>query len=423
MVSGVRILHTSDWHLGRLFHRSSLLDVQAAALDRIVGIVVEESVDLVVIAGDLYDRSVPPADAVELFSSTLVRLRRAGATVVAISGNHDSSVRVGYADPLLAQVGVTVRGDVERTAHPVEVPVSDGGPPVVVYPIPYLDPLTTAHVARRDRADAAEVAATPPAGPSPASGADGGRFTHHDAMVWATDRVRADLAERTAAGAPVRSVVVAHTFITGGNPSASERELTVGQVDQVRMDAFDGFDYVALGHLHQGQAFDGGRVAYAGTPLPYSFSEQHHTKAVRLVDLSPDGSLSVRVVPLGVGRALRTIAGELEQLLHDPSLADAEGAWVSATLTDRQLPLQAMARLQQRFPHAVELRHEPATPAEPAAAARRSSAQVRAAEPIDLTLAFLEEQRGIHTDDAERQLVVDAIAAARRRLETAAVDR
>ena len=151
MVSGVRILHTSDWHLGRLFHRSSLLDVQAEALDRIVQIVVEESVDLVVIAGDLYDRSVPPADAVELFGTTLVRLREAGATVVAISGNHDSSVRVGYADPLLARVGVTVRGDIARTAHPVEVPSTDGGPPVVVYPIPYLDPLTTAHVARRDR--------------------------------------------------------------------------------------------------------------------------------------------------------------------------------------------------------------------------------------------------------------------------------
>ncbi len=411
MVGGVRILHTSDWHLGRLFHRSSLLDVQAEALDRIVQIVVEESVDLVVVAGDLYDRSVPPADAVELFGATLVRLREAGATVVAISGNHDSSVRVGYADPLLARVGVTVRGDIARTAHPVEVPSADGGPPVVVYPIPYLDPLTTAHVARNDRADVLDAPVD-----------DGRRFTHHDAMVWATDRVRADLAERAARGAPARSVLVAHTFITGGNPSASERELTVGQIDQVRMDAFDDFDYVALGHLHQGQAFDGGRVAYSGTPLPYSFSEQHHTKAVRLVDLAPDGSLSVRVVPLGVGRALRTIAGELEHLLTDPSLADAEDAWVSATLTDRQLPLQAMGRLQQRFPHAVELRHEPAV-LHDVSSPRRSSSDVRATEPLDLALSFLEEQRGLPADQAERQLIVDAIGAARRQLETAAVDR
>ena len=417
MVSGVRILHTSDWHLGRLFHRSSLLDVQAAALDRIVQIVVEESVDLVVIAGDLYDRSVPPADAVELFGATLVRLREAGATVVAISGNHDSSVRVGYADPLLARVGVTVRGDIARTARPVEVPSTDGGPPVVVYPIPYLDPLTTAHVARSDRAR--DALPTPAAD---GSDAGRGRFTHHDAMVWATDRVRSDLAARAERGAPARSVVVAHTFITGGNPSESERELTVGQVDQVRMDAFDGFDYVALGHLHQGQAFDGGRVAYSGTPLPYSFSEQHHTKAVRLVDLAPDGSLSVRVVPLGVGRALRTISGELDHLLTDASLTDAEDAWVSATLTDRQLPLQAMARLQQRFPYAVELRHEPATPVD-ASTVRRTSSQVRSAQPLDLTLAFLEEQRGLPADDAERQLVADAIGAARRQLQTARVDR
>ena len=400
MVSDVRILHTSDWHLGRLFHRSSLLDVQAAALDRIVELVAEHSVELVVVAGDLYDRSVPPADAVELFGSTLVRLHEAGASVVAISGNHDSAVRVGYADPLLARVGVTVRGDLARTAHPVELPAADGGPPVVVYPIPYLDPLTTAHVAR---ADLAEGDATPGTG----------RFTHHDAMVWATDRVRADLAARAAQGAPVRSVLVAHTFITGGNPSESERELTVGQVDQVRMDAFDGFDYVALGHLHQGQAFDGGRVAYSGTPLPYSFSEQHHTKAVRIVDLAADGSITTQVVPLGVGRALRTISGQLEQLLADPSLSDAEDAWVSATLTDRQLPLQAMARLQQRFPHAVELRHVPVTLADADGATRRSSAEVRSSDPLDLALSFLEERRGLPADDAERSLVAAAIGAAR----------
>ena len=403
MVGGVRILHTSDWHLGRLFHRSSLLDVQAQVIDRIVELVAEHSVELVVVAGDIYDRSVPPADAVDLFDAALVSLRGAGASVVAISGNHDSSVRVGYADRLLSSVGVTVRGDVTRTAHPVEFDSTDGGPSVVVYPIPYLDPLTTAHVAR------AEL-------PVPDDDTAPGRFTHHDAMAWATGRVRLDLAARADRGAPVRSVVVAHTFITGGNPSASERELTVGQVDQVRMDAFDGFDYVALGHLHQGQAFDGGRVAYSGTPLPYSFSERHHRKAVRIIDLAPDGSIETQVVPLGVGRPLQVITGELDTLLTDPSLTQAEGAWVSATLTDRQLPLQAMGRLQRRFPHAVELRHEPALLHEVDATTHRTSSQVRSSDPLELAVAFLDEQRGIAIDPAERALVAAAIDDARRDL-------
>jgi len=404
----VRILHTSDWHLGRLFHRASLLDEQAAALARIVEVVREERVDVVVIAGDLYDRAIPPAEAVELFDTTLLELRRAGAAIVAISGNHDSAVRVGYGDRLLAEVGVTVRGDLSRAADPVELPARDGGASVVVYPIPYLDPLAAAHVSGVTDAVAVDV---------PADGADHTgearrRVSHHDAMTWATARARADLAQRRSDGARVRSVVVAHTFLTGGNPSESERELTQGNVDQVRLDAFDGFDYVALGHLHQGQAFDGGRVAYSGTPLPYSFSEQHHTKAVRLVDLAPDGTVDVRVVPLGVGRGVHTLTGTLDQLLTDPALHAAERAWVQAVLTDPVLPLQAMSRLQRRFPHTVELRHEPPTDRS-APAARRSGAQLRQADPLELAVEFLQEQRGLAAAEEEQRLLAEALRRVR----------
>ena len=301
----VRADPPSDWHLGRLFHGASLLDEQARAVARIAELAADAEVDVVVVAGDLYDRAIPPSDAVELFDDALLQLRRAGASVVAIAGNHDSAVRVGYGDRLLSEAGVSV-----RTARPhqraVEIPATDGGPPLVVYPVPYLDPLRTAHLAEGDpvledatRGDAADGGA--------AVEGERRRFTHHDAMAWAMARVRAGLARR----GPARSVVVAHTFLTGGNPSESERELTMGHVEQVRLDVFDGIDYVALGHLHQGQAFDGGRVAYSGSPLPYSFSEQHHTKAVRIVDFGPDGSVEVEVVPLGVGRPLRTLTGEL----------------------------------------------------------------------------------------------------------------
>ena len=394
----MRILHTSDWHLGRLFHRASLLDEQAAALARIVEVVQDAAVDVVVIAGDLYDRAIPPSDAVELFDTTLLQLRRAGASVVAISGNHDSAVRVGYGDRLLAEVGVTVRGSLARAAEPVEIPGTDGGAPLVVYPIPYLDPLAAAHVA--------DLPA--PTLPEDDPAASRQRLSHHDAMVWATARARADLERRRSGGGAVRSVVVAHTFLTGGNPSESERELTQGNVDQVRLDAFDGFDYVALGHLHQGQAFDGGRVAYSGTPLPYSFSEQRHTKAVRLVELAQDGSLQVEVVPLGVGRGVRTLTGTLDDLLADPGLHDAEQSWVQVVLTDPLLPLQAMSRLQQRFPHTVELRHEPPTDRS-TPAARRSGAQLRRADPLQLAVEFLHEQRGLAAEPDEQRLLADAL--------------
>jgi exonuclease SbcD len=393
-VWGVRILHTSDWHLGRLFHGASLLDEQAAALSRLVELVREHHVQVVVVAGDLYDRSVPPSDAVALFSDTLQQLHLTGATVVAISGNHDSSVRVGFAESLLGQVGVTLRGEAARSGSAVVVPADDGGPPLRLYPVPFLDPLAVAHLARNESTDGAGAAGR-------------ARFTHHDAMAWAMDRVRADLAS----AGPARSVVVAHTFITGGDPSASERELTLGHVEQVGLSVFDGVDYVALGHLHRRQAFDGGRVVYSGSPLRYSFSEQANRPSVELVELSADGTRRSQRLELDVGRGMCTLTGELEELLADPALAHAEASWVRVVLTDRQLPLQAMGRLQRRFPHAVELSHEPdGAVAAPDGAG--STARVRRADPLELSGAFLAEHRGIALDDTEQQLLADAVAAA-----------
>lgn len=388
----MRLLHTSDWHLGRLFHGTSLLDEQESALSRIVELVGDHGVELVVISGDLYDRSVPPADAVELFDRTLLQLHRAGAAVVAISGNHDSAIRVGFGDRLLERLSVSVRGDVRRTGEPIVLDPPDGGPPVRVHPIPYLDPMVVSQLRTDDETGCSE---------DPEGTGLGRRATHHDAMAWAMGRVRSDL-ERAG---ECRSVVVAHTFLTGGNPSASERELSVGHVEQVRLDLFDGIDYVALGHLHQGQAFDGGRVAYAGTPLAYSFSEQHHRKSVRIVDLDARGDVSTQVIGLGVGRELRSLRGTLDDLLVDPELAPAEHAWVRVVLTDRVLPLQAMTRLRARFPHAVELVHEPDGPRP---AERQRGGHVRAADPLELAVEFLEDRRGVSVDTHERQLLVDA---------------
>lgn len=399
----MRILHTSDWHLGRLFHGASLHDDQVAALDRIVDIVRAEQVELVVVAGDLYDRAIPAAPAVELFDDTLARLRDTGASVVAISGNHDSGVRVGYGDRLLTRAGVTVRGSVARAAEPVLVPSTDGGEPVVVYPVPYLDPVVVAHLELDDEPDAGDAPASTSDHDADPAGPRRRRLSHHEVMAWATARARADLQARSC-----RSVLVAHTFVTQATPTESERAISQGAVDQVGLEVFDDFDYVALGHLHRPQSWHDGRVAYSGTPLPYSFSEEGHTKSVRLIDLAPDGTRRVQVVPLGAGRALRSITGPLDSLLTDPALADAEGAWVRATLTDRHLPMQAMPRLRTRFPHAVELRHTPPQAATDLAAHADARTEVREARPLDLAVRFLGEQRGIVADPDEQALLATA---------------
>lgn len=378
----MRLLHTSDWHLGRSFHGASLHREQAAFIDAIVDLTVASQVDAVIIAGDLFDRAVPPLDAVGLFDDAIARLRSTGATIVAISGNHDSAPRVSVHDRLLSAGGVTIRGDLRRAHEPVLVEPARGGEAVAIYPIPYLDPAAAAAVLY----DADDRPARRPG--------------HDDVTRAATARIRTDLSRRPG----VRSIVVAHTFVVGGAPSDSERDLSMGNVEHVVLDAFDGFDYVALGHLHGPQAFADGRVAYSGSPLPYSFSEERHNKSVRLVELAADGTATTDRVRLDVGMTVRSITGPLDELVSDRSLTDAETSWVRATLTDTELPHQAMARLKRRFPRVVELRHRPDGRLLDVATAgpRRDR---RDTSPLELTQRFWTDQHGAAPTDAERELL------------------
>ncbi|MGA1303197.1 MAG: exonuclease SbcCD subunit D [Cyanobium sp.] len=388
----MRLLHTSDWHLGRSFHGESLLAEQSAVLGRIVDLARDGEVDAVLIAGDLYDRAIPPAEAVELFNDTLAQLRGVGAAVVAIAGNHDSHVRVSVYDGLLASLGVSIRGDVRRAQEPVVVCPRRGGDPVAIYPLPYLDPMV-------DGPSLAEA-------PSENSGC---RLRHEEVTRLALARLRQDLARRPSH----RSVVLAHTFVAGGTPCESERELTVGNVEHVSVEAFAGFDLVALGHLHRAQELDGPRLAYCGSPLPYSFSEEGQRKSVRLIELDAAGVARVETIPLNVGRPLATIEGPIEELLRDPALEAARGARVRAILTDEGLPLQARARLQRRFPHVAELRHRPPEVTRGAFSTRQT--QVRQARsPLGLTTAFYTDQQGRPAKQAEAALLKEALEAASR---------
>jgi DNA repair protein SbcD/Mre11 len=382
----MRVLHTSDWHLGRSFHGASLIADQERALAAIVELVRAEGVDVVIVAGDLYDRQLPPIDAVNLLSGALQELRGAGAAVVAIAGNHDSGRRLGFAQGLLDRTGVHLRGDVAAAGTPVVIPDPEGGPDLVVYPIPYLEP---------------EVARHQLGAPALRS--------HDRLLTHALDRARADLAGRGA----VRSIAVAHAFVSGGTPSDSERVLGVGGLDRVGLPALAGFSYVALGHLHGRQSLDGGRVRYAGSPLAYSFSERAQVKGVWLLDLPADGSAPrVEAADLGVGRPLAVLRGPLEDLLVRPEHAGDEGSWVAATLTDQELPRDAMARLRRRFPHAVTLVHEP--PVAPGAPGATYAERVRVPGDLELVERFVEHVTGARLDDAARdtcQAVLAEVAA------------
>nr|WSZ94868.1 exonuclease SbcCD subunit D [Streptomyces sp. NBC_00857] len=325
----MRILHTSDWHLGRSFHRVSLLDAQAAFLDHLVGTVRAREVDAVVVAGDVYDRAVPPLAAVELFDQALHRLAEAGVPTVMISGNHDSARRLGVGAGLIGRAGIHLRTDPAHCDTPVLL--SDAHGEVAFYGLPYLEPALV-----RDEFKASKAG--------------------HEAVLGAAmERVRADLAGRDEG---TRSVVLAHAFVAGGAPSESERDITVGGVASVPAGVFDGVDYVALGHLHGSQALTE-RVRYAGSPLAYSFSETTHRKTMWLVDLGPRGEIGAERIDCPVPRALARIRGPLDGLLDDPELARHEESWVEATLTDAVRPADPMARLAERFPHTLNLLFDP----------------------------------------------------------------
>jgi exonuclease SbcD len=380
----VRLIHTSDWHLGRTFHRVGLHDAQARFLDHLVEVVRSEQVDLVLVAGDVYDRALPAVDTVALLDDALVRLRAAGAQVVLSSGNHDSAARLGFGSRVMAFGGVHLRTDPQRVADPVLLEDAHG--PVAIYPVPYLEPTLVG----------AAVGLEPGRPP-----------THQSVLTAAMGAIRTDLAGRPPG---TRSVVAAHAFVVGGEPSDSERDISVGGVAAVPTAVFDGVDYVALGHLH-GRTTLTDTLRYSGSPIAYSFSEVNQLKGSWLVELEQSGVRRVDVVPAPVTRPLAVLRGRLEDLLGDPQHAAAEAAYCQVTLTDPDRPRAAMDRLRGRFPHTLVLAFEPEGVA---TSLRDYAARVRGRGDLDVCCDFLEHVRGGSPATAgERELLQAAVEAVR----------
>ncbi len=374
----MRILHTSDWHLGRSFHREGMLTHQATYLDHLLEVVETERVDLVVVAGDVYDRALPQVDAVRLADDALARLAASRARVVISSGNHDSARRLGFSARLIDSAGVHLRTDPSGVGTPVVLGDEHGE--VVVHALPYLDP----------------DAVREPWGL--------GVRSHEAALGEAMRRVRADLATRPGA----RSVVLAHAFVGGSadavQASDSERDISVGGVSLVPTSLFEGVDYTALGHLH-GRHVLTDTVRYSGSPLAYSFSEATHLKGSWLVDLGPGGVCSTEFVEAPVPRPLARLRGTIEELLADPALERHERSWVQVTLTDDERPTQAMERLRRRFPHTMVLAFEGRVPGLGALPARPSAGR----SDHDVVADFVRTVRGSDATDDEAALLREAV--------------
>ncbi|MDV6276204.1 exonuclease SbcCD subunit D [Rhodococcus erythropolis] len=379
----MKILHTSDWHIGRTFHGVDLLADQASVLGSIADSVREHGVDVVVVPGDIYDRSIPSSDAVTVCNRGFEAIRAAGAVIVATSGNHDSAVRLGAGASFAAAGGLHLITRVGQIGTPVML--SDQFGPVAFYGIPYLEPEIT-----RVELDVPRAR------------------THSDILGAAMSRVRRDLAERTEVDPSTRSVLLAHAFVVGGEASESERSISVGGVETVAVGEFDGVDYVALGHLHSPQTLSES-VRYSGSPLPYSFGERSHRKAALLIELDAAGLSSVQRLDLPVIRGLSQVAGTLEELLTESKYSDFEQCYVSALLTDPVRPVDAMRQLQARFPFAVHLEWQ--RPEGQSDLKYRDAVQGRT--DMEIARGFV---TAVRSDPSEREvtLMAEALSAAAR---------
>ena len=397
----MRLLHTSDWHLGRSFHGVGMLDAQRAFVDQLVARVKELSVDVVLIAGDVYDRALPGVDVVGLLDEALVRLTGAGARVVLTSGNHDSAIRLGFASRLLERGGVHLRTSLADLDTPLMIPLGatdadghggdghredDHGAALAIYGIPWLEPRLVADQLGVDSA------------------------SHFDVTRAATDRIRKDLAGRSASRT-IHSVVLAHTFASGGISSDSERDLSIGGVGAVPLDLFAGFSYTALGHLHGRQALSP-EVRYSGSPLAYSFSEATHQKGGWIVDVDESGVTGVEPVQWDAPRKLAVLRGTIDELLESAEHSWAEEAYCQVTLTDPQRPAQAMERLRARFPDTLVLGFDPQGAA-PSAKVSYSSRLAEAEDDLSVCCGFLEHVRGRDADEAEKTVLAEALETVR----------
>ena len=329
----MKLMHLSDLHLGKRLNEFSLLEDQSFILQQLVELVRSEQPDCVLLAGDIYDKPVPPAEAVTLFDDFLNKLAQL-TTVCVTSGNHDSAERLAFGAQLMREGGVHFCG--LYTGEPQCVTLQDSYGSVHIYLLPFLKPAHVRHCLPPEEAEQVT--------------------TYHEALRCAVERLHINAAER--------NVLVAHQFVTGAQTAGSEA-VNVGGVDNIGAEVFSAFDYTALGHIHRAQNVGSERLRYSGTPLKYSFAEWQQEKSVTLVELGEKGSVSVTALPLAPLRDLRKLRGSYEELMskdfYDELPKDSDGLlrdFYHLTLTDEEDVPDAVQKLRSVYKNLLQLEYD-----------------------------------------------------------------
>ena len=362
----MKLFHLSDLHIGKQLHHYNMIAEQRDILGKIVALAEREKPDAVLIAGDVYDKSVPSAEAVELFDDFIVRMAKRSLQVFVISGNHDSADRVAFGSALLAESRVYVSPVFSGPPEPITL--TDAHGPVDLYLLPFLKPAAVRHIFPDEKIE-----------------------SYNDAIGCVLNACTPDPARR--------NVLVAHQFVAGAAVCESE-EPSVGGVDSIDVSLFEGFDYVALGHLHSPQKVGRDTVRYAGSPLKYSFSEAHQHKAALFVTLGEKGSVRFEAVPLTPRHDLRELRGSYMELTdrraYDGTPTDD---YLHITLTDEQDVPDALARLRVIYPNLMRLDYDNRRTR--AAETPDAAARAESKTPLEHFAAFYEAQNGQPLSDEQ----------------------
>jgi len=329
--SHMRILHTADWHLGRIFYRTHLTEDQAHVLEQVIQLARDAEPDVVVVAGDIYDRAVPPPDAVRLLDHAVSEIVLGlGVPMIMISGNHDSPHRLGYAARMLSRQQLHVTTELRAELEPITLEDAHG--PVDFWCVPYAEPSIIRQALPECTARTHDTA--------------------FGAVVGAIDTARAERSDLR------RDVVVGHVHVEGGEECESERPLVFGSSAVVRTHWFDTFDYAALGHLHRPQNVGSHRVRYSGSILKYAFDEEADEKSVSIVDIDANGDTRVETIPLNARRDVVRVEASFEALLdpEETPVPHQTEDYLEISLTDTEAIVDAMSRLRALFPNVLHLR-------------------------------------------------------------------
>ncbi|MHC1719618.1 MAG: exonuclease SbcCD subunit D [Clostridiaceae bacterium] len=382
----MKILHTGDWHLGKIVNQVHMTQDQEHILDRLMKIIEEEKPDVLVISGDIYDRSVPPVEAVELLDKTLNRILLKGKIpVLAVAGNHDSSERIDFGSRLMETRGFYIEGTLKDDIR--KVVLKDQWGNVNFYLMPYADPAVVRNLYKDDSIR-----------------------SHDDAFKAVINRIKENMAREE------RNVLICHGYVRGAaelETSESERPLTMGGTEYVEAGIFGDFEYTALGHLHSPQKVTGQNIRYAGSLLKYSFSEVKQRKSAILVNLGDKGSeIVVDLKPLKPLKDMRIIKGELKELIKIGQ-EESSRDYIKAILTDEGELMDPMNKLRQVYPNILELVRE-GTQRTNGDARTSAGEGYRQKSKLELFRSFYENISGIELSDEKEEIIARVIDQAEK---------